>query len=47
MGQFILGLIVGLIVGESVVFALLFAGMIINDRKMEIRERRNNDGNTI
>ena len=47
MGQFILGLIVGLIVGESVAFALLFAGAIINDRKMEIKERRNNNGNSI
>lgn len=37
MGQFILGLIVGLIVGESVVFALLSAGMMINDRKNENR----------
>lgn len=33
MGQFVLGLIVGLIVGESVVFALLSAGIIINDRR--------------
>lgn len=30
---FILGLIVGLVMGESVVFVLLSAGMMINDRK--------------
>lgn len=30
---FILGLIVGLAVGELIVFVLLSAGMIINDKK--------------
>lgn len=35
---FILGVIVGLVVGESVVFALLSAGMMINDKKNKRKE---------
>lgn len=44
INAFILGLVVGLIVGESVIFALLCTGMKFNDKKNEIRrEEERND----